>query len=106
VFCALFLTLLNRVSSILEPRIRLAVLQSLDEKFDRHLAQAENVRSLFIAMNDEVFRNREVAITVIGRLAALNPAYVMPSLRKSLIQLITELEYTTAMLVIRPPISS
>ncbi|GHJ88255.1 hypothetical protein NliqN6_4657 [Naganishia liquefaciens] len=79
-----------------EPRIRLAVLQSLDEKFDRHLAQAENVRSLFIAMNDEVFRNREVAITIIGRLAALNPAYVMPSLRKSLIQLITELEYTTA----------
>ena len=47
-------------------------------------------------MNDEVFRNREVAITIIGRLAALNPAYVMPSLRKSLIQLITELEYTTA----------
>ncbi|KAJ9098776.1 hypothetical protein QFC19_006252 [Naganishia cerealis] len=73
-----------------------SVMQSLDEKFDRHLAQAENVRSLFIAMNDEVFRNREVAITVIGRLAALNPAYVMPSLRKSLIQLITELEYTTA----------
>lgn len=54
------------------------------------------MRSLFIAMNDEVFRNREVAITIIGRLAVLNPAYVMPSLRKSLIQLITELEYTTA----------
>ncbi len=79
-----------------EPRIRLTVLQSLDERFDRHLAQAENVRSLFIALNDEVFRNREVAIGIIGRLALLNPAYVMPSLRKSLIQLITELEYSTA----------
>jgi FKBP12-rapamycin complex-associated protein len=68
----------------------------LDEKFDRHLAQAENVRSLFIALNDENFRNREVAIGIIGRLAIHNPAYVMPSLRKSLIQLITELEYSTA----------
>lgn len=79
-----------------DPRIRLAVLQSLDEKFDRHLAQAENIRSLFMALNDEMFRNREVAITIIGRLAQHNPAYVMPSLRKSLIQLITELEYSTA----------
>ena len=82
--------------STIDSRIRLSVLQSLDEKFDRHLAQAENVRSLFIALNDEVFRNREVAIGIIGRLAAHNPAYVMPSLRKSLIQLITELEYSTA----------
>lgn len=73
----------------------MAVLQSLDERFDRHLAQAENVRSLFIALNDESFRNREVAIGIIGRLAQHNPAYVMPSLRKSLIRLISELEYAT-----------
>ncbi|TIB14647.1 hypothetical protein E3P89_00930 [Wallemia ichthyophaga] len=75
--------------------IRLSVLQSLDEKFDRHLAQAENVRSLFIALNDEVFAVREVAIKIIGRLSCHNPAYVMPSLRKALIQLLTELEYST-----------
>lgn len=79
-----------------DPRIRLSVLQALGEKFDRHLAQAENIRSLFIALNDEVFKNREAAIEIIGRLANHNPAYVMPSLRKSLIQLITELEYATA----------
>jgi serine/threonine-protein kinase mTOR len=75
--------------------IRQTVLSSLHEQFDRHLAQAENVRSLFIALNDEVFENRVTAVGLIGRLAMHNPAYVMPSLRKALIQLLTELEYST-----------
>ncbi|KAL9713509.1 phosphatidylinositol kinase- protein kinase tor1 [Leucoagaricus gongylophorus] len=75
--------------------IRQTVLASLHEKFDKHLAQAENVRSLFIALNDEVFENRVTAVNLIGRLARHNPAYVMPSLRKALIQLLTELEYST-----------
>lgn len=74
--------------------IRQTVLSSLDVRFDRHLAQADNVRSLFIALNDEVFSIREIAITIIGRLTTYNPAYVMPSLRKTLIQLLTELEYS------------
>ncbi|KAF9162608.1 phosphatidylinositol kinase- protein kinase tor1 [Actinomortierella ambigua] len=75
--------------------IRQTVLASLDERFDRHLAQAENVRSLFIALNDEIFSIREYAITIIGRLSNYNPAYVMPSLRKTLIQLLTEIEYSS-----------
>lgn len=53
------------------------------------------MRSLFIAVNDEVFENRVTAVSLIGRLAGHNPAYVMPSLRKTLIQLLTELEYST-----------
>jgi FKBP12-rapamycin complex-associated protein len=80
-----------------EPKIRLVVLSTLHERFDKHLAQAENVRSLFIALNDEHFENRMVAVGLIGRLALHNPAYVMPSLRKALIQLLTELEYSTVM---------
>ncbi|THH04859.1 hypothetical protein EW145_g5218 [Phellinidium pouzarii] len=78
-----------------DPDIRHTVLSSLDERFDKHLSQAENVRSLFIALNDEVFQNRVTAIELIGRLAVHNPAYVMASLRKALIQLLTELEYST-----------
>ncbi|KAF9223956.1 phosphatidylinositol 3-kinase [Gyrodon lividus] len=78
-----------------DPTIRQTVLSSLHERFDKHLAQAENVRSIFIALNDEVFENRETAVALIGRLAKHNPAYVMPSLRKALIQLLTELEYST-----------
>lgn len=75
--------------------IRQTVLEHLSERFDKHLSQAEDIRCLFIALNDEVFHNRELAIGIIGRLSVLNPAYVMPPLRKSLINLITELEYST-----------
>lgn len=81
--------------NIVDSSIRQTVLASLHERFDKHLAQAENVRSLFIALNDEVFENRLKAVGLIGRLAKHNPAYVMPSLRKALIQLLTELEYST-----------
>ena len=72
--------------SILDPDIRYCVLLSLDERFDPHLAQAENLAALFVALNDEVFEIRELGICTIGRLSRLNPAYVMPSLRKLLIQ--------------------
>lgn len=84
---------------LVDPSIRQTVLSSLHERFDKHLAQAENVRSLFIALNDEVFENRVTAVGLIGRLAKHNPAYVMPSLRKALIQLLTELEYSTVLCV-------
>lgn len=80
-----------------DSQIRYTVLTNLHERFDKHLAQAENVRSLFIALNDEMFENRIAAVSLIGRLAKHNPAYVMPSLRKALIQLLTELEYSTVM---------
>ncbi|KAH8586165.1 phosphatidylinositol 3-kinase-like protein tor2 [Bisporella sp. PMI_857] len=74
--------------------IRRTVLAALDERFDRHLAKAENIRTLFFALNDEVYAIREVAISIIGRLTHVNPAYVIPSLRKQLIQMLTELEFS------------
>ncbi|CAI2178216.1 17365_t:CDS:10 [Funneliformis geosporum] len=83
-----------------DPNIRETVLKNLTERFDKHLAQAENIRSLFLALNDEVFTIREITITIIGRLASHNPAYVMPSLRKTLIQLLTELEYSSMSLLV------
>ncbi|KAK5740672.1 phosphatidylinositol kinase-related protein kinase tor1 [Elasticomyces elasticus] len=76
------------------PDIRQTVLVSLDARFDRHLAKAENVRTLFLALNDEKFAIREAAMGIIGRLTNVNPAYVFPSLRKVLIQLLTEIEYS------------
>ncbi|KAF4593864.1 phosphatidylinositol kinase- protein kinase tor1 [Pleurotus pulmonarius] len=80
-----------------DAKIRHVVLSNLHERFDKHLAQAENVRSLFIALNDEEFKNRVTAVGLIGRLARHNPAYVMPALRKAFIQLLTELEYSGVM---------
>ena len=63
----------------------------MDKRYDPFLAQAENLRALFMALNDEVFEIREIAISIIGRLTAVNPAYVMPALRKTLVQLLTDL---------------
>lgn len=74
--------------------VRLWVLYSLDSTFDNYLAQAESLSALFVALHDEVFEIREVALYTIGGLSTLNPAYVMPSLRKTLVQLLTELEHS------------
>ena len=78
-----------------EAEIRTAVLANLDERLDEHLAQAENVRTLFMALNDELFENRVEATKLLGRLVSHNPAYAMPLLRKAVLQLMTELEYST-----------
>ena len=77
-----------------DANVRLRVLKSLDETFDAQLAQPWFLSSLLVTLNDEVFEIREVAIITIGRLSAMNPAYVMPSLRKTLVQLLTELEHS------------
>ncbi|KAF8668205.1 Atypical PIKK FRAP protein kinase [Rhizoctonia solani] len=74
--------------------VRRTVLGALDTRFDRHLAHNDCIRYLFIAANDETFVNRELAVKHIGRLAALNPAYVMPLLRKTVIQLLHEVEFS------------
>jgi FKBP12-rapamycin complex-associated protein len=77
-----------------DPSIRLAVLSSLDYRFDHYLALSDNLRALFIALNDENFEIRECSISIIGRLSVRNPAFVLPSLRKALLQLLTELEFS------------
>ena len=78
-----------------DPHIRRTVLQHLDRKFDRHLAKPENIRCLFLAVNDEVFLVREAAISIIGRLSSVNPAYVFPPLRKLLVNLLTGLGFAS-----------
>lgn len=78
----------------LDPNVRLRVLKSLDETFDNQLAQPGSLSVLLMTLNDEVFEIRELAIQTIGRLSAKNPAFVMPSLRKTLVQLLTEIEHS------------
>jgi FKBP12-rapamycin complex-associated protein len=71
--------------------LRYSVLSSLDERFDRYLALSDNLRTLFLALNDEHFSIRKMVIIIIGRLSTKNPAYALPELRKTLLQLLTEL---------------
>ncbi|KAM7479086.1 hypothetical protein LguiA_027299 [Lonicera macranthoides] len=60
--------------------------------FDDFLAQADSLTAIFAALNDEDFEVREYAISVAGRLSEKNPAYVLPALRRHLIQLLTYLK--------------
>ncbi|XP_047315173.1 serine/threonine-protein kinase TOR isoform X1 [Impatiens glandulifera] len=74
--------------------VRLSVFSSLhgDCGFDDFLAQADSLSAIFAALNDENFEVREYAISTAGRLSEKNPAYVLPALRRHLIQLLTYLE--------------
>lgn len=51
-----------------------------------------SLRALFVALNDESGAVRALAVGVAGRLASLNPAYIMPALRKHLMQLLSDME--------------
>ncbi|KAH7665067.1 Non-specific serine/threonine protein kinase protein [Dioscorea alata] len=68
---------------------------SVNCSFDEYLAQADSLTSIFVALNDEDFDVCELAISVAGRLSEKNPAYVLPALRRHLIQLLTYLEQST-----------
>ncbi|KAI3974417.1 hypothetical protein MKX01_034947, partial [Papaver californicum] len=74
--------------------VRLSVFSSLHGNggFDEFLAQADSLTAVFVALNDEDFVVREYAISVAGRLSERNPAYVLPALRRHLIQLLKYLE--------------
>lgn len=74
--------------------VRQSIFSSLHEsgEFDDYLAQADCLTAVFAALNDEDFEVREFAISVAGRLSEKNPAYVLPALRRHLIQLLTYLK--------------
>jgi len=80
--------LLNVGVADVDPDIRRTVLLALDARFDKHLAKPENIRMLFLAVNDMDMGVRQAAIIIIGRLTEVNPAHVFPSLRKILINMI------------------
>lgn len=74
--------------------VRHSIFSSLhgNRGFDDFLAQADSLSAIFAALNDEDLDVREYAISVAGRLSEKNPAYVLPALRRHLIQLLTYLE--------------
>ncbi|KAK2655828.1 hypothetical protein Ddye_008880 [Dipteronia dyeriana] len=74
--------------------VRHSIFSSLhgNRGFDDFLAQADSLSAVFAALNDEDFDVREYAISLAGRLSEKNPAYVLPALRRHLIQLLTYLE--------------
>ena len=53
-----------------------------------------SLRALFVALNDEAVVVRALAVGVVGRLAAFNPAYVLPALRRHLMQLLNDMDHS------------
>ena len=47
-----------------------------------------------MALNDEAGSVRALAISAVGRLAGLNPGYILPAARKHLIQLLNDMEHS------------
>ena len=47
-----------------------------------------------MALNDEAASMRALAISVVGRLASLNPGYILPAARKHLIQLLNDMKHS------------
>jgi hypothetical protein len=55
---------------------------------------AGSVRPLLVALNDEDVRVRGLAVDLAGRLGRVNPAVVLPALRRHLMQLLADLEHS------------
>lgn len=77
-----------------DPEVRYFVLASISQKFDHHLSQETNLDCLFLCLNEEIFEIRELAVCLIGRLSSLNPGYILPRLRKVLLNFVNELKYS------------
>ncbi|PVU91733.1 hypothetical protein BB561_004248 [Smittium simulii] len=76
--------------------IRVLAIQLFSEtdQFDFYLGKIENIESLLMMLNDEVFDISEMMVLIICRLSLTNPAYVIPSLRRLVIQLLTQIEHS------------
>jgi phosphatidylinositol kinase/protein kinase (PI-3 family) len=68
-------------------------LSSFQPIFDDFLAQTENIRILSLFLYDEVYKIREIAISIIGRLKKKNPAEINPFLRDLLLKLLSEIGF-------------
>ena len=71
--------------------VRLAALRSLRTPFEYYLSQEHHIDSLMFLLSDEVMEIRIDALALLGRLAPINPAKVLPGLRLILLHLIGEL---------------
>ena len=77
-----------------DPEIRTRVVKELDDRFrELILENPENLRSLFVLVNDQHFAVRASAIRAIGHVTSMAPSYVMPALRTVIVRLLAELEF-------------
>lgn len=74
--------------------VRLCVLRcfkNADEAFLSHLAQAEMLELIFMSLHDEKLEMQEEAVALLSKLGNLNPAFVLPRMRKVLLETLSQL---------------
>lgn len=76
--------------------VRRTVLEALarTSALEGHLAQAECLRCLFVALNDESPAVRSLTIQLAGGISGANPAHVLPALRRHLMQLLSDMDHS------------
>jgi FKBP12-rapamycin complex-associated protein len=82
--------LLRMAVSDLSPIVRLCIVRGLDERYDAYLS-LNLLAPLFLILEDEALAVRACALQILGRLSRMNPAPILPSLRRVLMDLIVEL---------------
>lgn len=83
--------LLSVAVSDASPVVRNSIIRALDERYDSMLCQGQHIPPLFLCLQDETLAVRIAALRLLGRLACLNPAAILPELRHVLMELIIEL---------------
>ncbi|KAL6730005.1 hypothetical protein Aduo_001008 [Ancylostoma duodenale] len=83
-------------AGVVDPQleVRLCVLQCFceaDRAFLSHLAQPEMLQLQFMSLHDEKLEMQEAAVCLLGRLSELNPALVLPRMRRVLLETLSQL---------------
>ncbi|KJH44456.1 HEAT repeat protein [Dictyocaulus viviparus] len=83
-------------AGVVDPQleVRLCVLQCFceaDRAFLSHLAQPEMLQLQFMSLHDEKLEIQEAAVCLLGRLSELNPALVLPRMRRVLLDTLSQL---------------
>jgi FKBP12-rapamycin complex-associated protein len=80
-----------------EADVRYHVLNSLNQndQFNMFISLPEDLNILFMCVRDERVELRELSATMISRLSSTNSAYILPFIRKILMQLLTEVDIYT-----------
>ena len=84
-----------------ESDVRKSILEAMNGDFDSFLAEDSNLRLVLVPLNDEDLEVRKIATTLLGRLGRKNPSYIMPTFRKTLVQLLTGKHCSTARLTLQ-----
>jgi len=72
--------------------VRLCIIESLDDRYDRLLCQRHQVLDLFLVLQDQNFVIKRSAVRLLGRLSRTNPGSIIPVMRSFLSKIVSELQ--------------